>query len=136
MNWVYLGIASFLSGVLASMGLGGGSVLMIYLTVIQNTPQIQAQGINLAFFIPTGLTAIVIHTKNGLIRWRDALWCYPSGLLGVWAASLLLNQVSETLLPKLFAGLLAVIGFSEIFQGLWPREKGAGQHKRQTGGAE
>ena len=44
-------IAGFLSGLIGSMGFGGGGVLIIYLVVFANIPQLQAQGINLIFFV-------------------------------------------------------------------------------------
>ena len=50
MNYIVPIIAGFLSGLIGSMGFGGGGVLIIYLVIFTNTPQIVAQGINLIFF--------------------------------------------------------------------------------------
>lgn len=58
-------IAGFLSGVIASMGMGGGAVLLIYLVVFAGAEQLAAQGINLAFFIPIGILSIIIYAKKG-----------------------------------------------------------------------
>ena len=44
-------IAGLLSGIIGAMGLGGGAVLLIYLSLIKGTDQLKAQGINLLFFI-------------------------------------------------------------------------------------
>ena len=44
-------LAGLFSGILGSMGLGGGAVLVIYLSLFTNTKQLSAQGINLIFFI-------------------------------------------------------------------------------------
>ena len=42
-------LVSFLSGLTASMGLGGGMILIIYLGLFTSLSQLEAQGINLVF---------------------------------------------------------------------------------------
>ncbi len=50
---------------IGAMGMGGGGVLLIYLTAFAHVPQLKAQGINLISFLPTGLLATVIYAvKN------------------------------------------------------------------------
>lgn len=114
MDWIFSSIAALLAGVFASMGLGGGVILMIYLRMITQTPQLTAQGINLAFFLPIGLLAAVIHTRNKLIHWENVKWCILPGLAGAGIAALLINNLSEKLLGKAFAFLLLFIGVREI----------------------
>ena len=48
MNWAALA-AGLLSGIIGAMGLGGGAVLIIYLSVFTDMPQLKSQGINLLF---------------------------------------------------------------------------------------
>ena len=108
-------IAGFLTGVAASMGLGGGFVLIIYLTVFAGTEQVQAGGINLLFFLPIALISMFIHTKNKLVEWKLILPLCVSGAVGVIIGALLLGVVNEGLLRKLFAGLLVFVGIREIF---------------------
>ena len=55
-------LAGLFSGAIASMGMGGGAVLLIYLTVFTSTAQLAAQGINLIFFIPIGILSLIIYT--------------------------------------------------------------------------
>jgi hypothetical protein len=108
-------IAGFLTGVTASMGLGGGFVLIIYLTVFTQTAQVQAGGINLLFFLPIALISMFIHTKNKLIEWRLIAPVCIAGVVGVAGGALLLNAIDESLLRKLFAGLLVFVGVREVF---------------------
>ena len=49
---IYAIFAAIASGILGAMGMGGGGILMIYLTVFAGLEQSLAQGINLLFFIP------------------------------------------------------------------------------------
>ena len=114
MEWMMSAGAALLAGVFASMGLGGGVVLMIYLRMAAELPQLTAQGINLAFFLPVGLVAAVIHTRSGLLSWKNVAWCVPAGLAGAAAAGLLVSRLPENLLSKAFACLLLFIGVREI----------------------
>ena len=63
MNIVAL-LAGLASGFIGSLGLGGGAVLIIYLNLFTDTPQLKAQGINLIFFVPIALAAVIIYTNH------------------------------------------------------------------------
>jgi hypothetical protein len=108
-------IAGFFTGVTASMGLGGGFVLIIYLTVFAGVEQIKAGGINLLFFLPIALISMFIHTKNKLIEWKLILPICVAGAFGVMGGALLLEVIDEDWLRKLFAGLLVFVGVREVF---------------------
>ena len=57
-------LASLLSGICASMGLGGGSILILFLTLFLNVDRIVAGGVNLMFFIPVALVSVFMSIKN------------------------------------------------------------------------
>lgn len=81
---------AFLTGIFASMGLGGGMVLIVYLTVFAGFSQLVAQGINLVFFIPIAIISLVLHTKNKLVEWKKAvpavLWGTAAVIISAWLA--------------------------------------------------
>lgn len=108
-------IAGFLTGVAASMGLGGGFILIIFLTAFTDTSQIAAGGINLLFFLPIALISMFIHAKNKLIEWKIIPVICIAGAVGVGIGSLLLMVLDENILKKLFAVLLIFVGLKEIF---------------------
>ena len=60
-------VVGALSGVIASMGLGGGFVLLIWLTLHDGMPQREAQGVNLLFFLPIALISVIMHIRAGFI---------------------------------------------------------------------
>ena len=104
-----------LAGVAASMGFGGGFILIIYLTAFANVDQVTAQGVNLLFFLPAALVSLVIHQKNRLIEWRTLLYLIPAGILGILAGTWTAEHVNVDILQKLFASLLVFVGVKEIF---------------------
>ncbi|MCL2857508.1 MAG: sulfite exporter TauE/SafE family protein [Oscillospiraceae bacterium] len=107
--------ASFFAAVIGALGMGGGSVLIIYLTAYLGLEQLAAQGINLVFFLPVAAVALVAHHKHGLIKWQVALPCAVVGLAGVYFGQMLAMHVGSELLQKLFGGFLLIIGVREVF---------------------
>jgi uncharacterized membrane protein YfcA len=106
---------AFLTGIFASMGLGGGMVLIVYLTVFVGFSQIAAQGINLVFFIPIAIISLVLHTKNKLVEWKKAvpavLWGTAAVIISAWLA----NRIEQSLLSKAFGIFLILMGLKELF---------------------
>ena len=80
-DWVAI-LAGFGSAVLASMGMGGGSILILYLTLIAGVPQREAQGVNLLFFLPIGAAALWLHWRQGRVDKTAVRQFLPTGLLG------------------------------------------------------
>ena len=70
MDIVVLALAGLLSGICASMGLGGGFVLLVYLTLFTQLSQLDAQLTNLVFFLPIAVLSVILHLKNQLIEKR------------------------------------------------------------------
>ena len=105
----------FLTGIFASMGLGGGMVLIVYLTVFAGFSQLVAQGINLVFFIPIAIISLVLHTKNKLVEWKKAvpavLWGTAAVIISAWLA----NRIEQSLLSKAFGIFLILMGLKELF---------------------
>lgn len=108
-------IAGFLSGVIGAMGLGGGGVLLIYLTVFASVPQLEAQGINLLFFLPAGFTAAVIYAFKKQIEWKSVFLMWAGGAAGVVAGLLLTGVFSQKYLSLLFAAFLLIFGSVTLF---------------------
>ena len=108
-------LAGLLSGIFGAMGLGGGAVLIIYLSVFTDTPQLKAQGINLLFFIPIALVAVLVYIKQKKIKWKITLPLSLGGLLGAGAGLLITHQIGGEFIAKIFGGLLVLWGIKELF---------------------
>ncbi len=107
-------VVGFLTGVIASMGLGGGFVLVIWLTVFMNVGQKTAQGINLLFFLPIALLSLIIHIKGGLVD-KSLIKKYMfGGIVGAVLGTLLSDLVGGELLRSLFGVFLLAFGVKEL----------------------
>ena len=108
-------IAGFLSGIIGAMGFGGGGILILYLTLYRNIPQLNAQGINLIFFIPSAVLALIMHSKNKLINWKTAFKYILYGLLGVAIGFIALKFIDGKYIAKIFSVILIFTGVKELF---------------------
>lgn len=105
----------FLTGILSGFGIGGGSLLMLYLTLFACMNQRTAAGINLLYFIACAPAALISHLKNKLISGQAVLWCVLTGIPCTAAASFLASVTDLSLLRRLFGVLLLYIGTKELF---------------------
>lgn len=108
-------LVGFLTGIAASMGLGGGFILILYLTLLAGVPQLEAQGVNLLFFLPIALFSMILHTRSGLVEWKRLPFAAGAGIVGAAVGTALGALLDETLLRKLFAGLLLLVALRELF---------------------
>lgn len=108
-------LAGFLTGIFASMGLGGGFILVVWLTLFMNADQRAAQGINVLFFLPIAFTALIMHLKNNLVNKELVKKMLLGGVVGAAVGTLGAQVVANELLRKLFALFLIAFGLREIF---------------------
>ncbi len=109
-------LAGLICGVLSGFGIGGGSLLMVWLTALLSMDQRTAQGINLLYFLPAaGCCSLVFHVKNRQIVWKAVVPAAIAGCLTAIPGALLAGSVDTALLRRLFGGFLVLVGISEVF---------------------
>lgn len=108
-------LAGLFSGIIGGMGLGGGAVLIIYLTVFKDMEQLKAQGINLLFFIPIATLAVIIYALKKQIKWRITLPLALGGTLGAVGGFFLTGFVGGNFTAKMFGVFLILLGLKELF---------------------
>ena len=107
-------LAALFCGFLSGLGVGGGSLLMVYMTAVAALDQRAAQSINLLYFIPTALTALIFHAKNRFIDWSASRWAILGGTVAALLGSLLAAHISAALLQKLFGCFLLFVAVTEF----------------------
>lgn len=108
-------LAAFITGLLASLGVGGGMVLIIWMTAFMGVDQLEAQGINLVFFLPIALLSCILHRRNGLMKIKPLLPAIIIGIVGAAAGALLAGFAGSEILGKCFSGFILLIGIKEMF---------------------
>ena len=113
--WLTMGI-TFLLAALSGMGVGGGGLFVIYLSLFTDTPQLVAQGMNLLFFLFSSGASVTVHLKHRKI-------CYPVvgvmivfGIVGALVGALASARLPAHLLRQIFGGMLVVSGILALRQ--------------------
>ena len=105
--------AVFLSSAVAAMGLGGGTILLLYLSFFSTLSQPQMQSLNLLLFLPVAGLSLYFHRKNKLIDTAVLSRCILSGAVGGVVGSLISNRIDPQLLRRFFGIFLLCIGLRE-----------------------
>lgn len=114
-DWLVPFLAGAATGVLSGFGVGGGTLLLVYMTVFAGLDQHQAQGINLLYFLPAGLMALPAHVRNGYIERKALLPAIGAGLLCAGGAAWAATAMEVDLLRKAFGVFLLAVGAMELF---------------------
>ena len=101
-------------GFLAGIGVGGGSLLILWLTLVIGMEQPQARILNLLFFLPSAAAACLFRWKQGTLRIQTVLPAIISGCAAAALCSMLSEHLDMTLLKRLFGILLIATGIREL----------------------
>ena len=95
--------------------MGGGTILILLLSIFMNLDQHVAQATNLIFFIPTAITSVIIGIKNKNINVKEALVIVVSGIVGAIISANISSNLNVNLLRKMFGAFLLIIAIYEIY---------------------
>ena len=126
MNAFWFVLAGIVSGIIAGMGMGGGTLLIPILSIFLGVEQRLAQGINLIAFVPMALVTLIIHCKNKLVDFKIGIPIMISGIIASIGGSLLATMISNNLLKKLFGGFLLLVGLWQIITIFIPNKQNKG----------
>ena len=101
-------------GFLAGLGVGGGSLLVLWLTVVAGMQAPDARAINLIFYIVAATSASVFRVKKGSLRLKPLLPAIGAGIISAAVFSYIGTQLDAGLLNKGFGILLLIVGSREL----------------------
>ena len=110
-------IIPLMIAIISGMGLGGGGLLVIYLTLFEGTDQIIAQWANLSFFIITALASTVMNARAKRIRWRTTLLLSAAGIAASLLGTIAASALDSALLGRIFGSMLVIGGAISLFSG-------------------
>jgi len=102
-------------GFLAGLGVGGGSLLLLWLTLVLDMAPQQAQSINLLFFLPAAVVSCLFRHGNGSLPIKKLLPGLLSGAAAAGVFTLLSSTIDPQMLRKPFGILLLLTGLRELF---------------------
>ena len=101
-------------GFLSGLGVGGGSLLLLWLTVVMGQSQNTARAMNLLFFLPCALIATAFRWKQARLPLPIALPAVLGGVVGAALGCLLGPQINADLLKKAFGILFILTAIREL----------------------
>lgn len=113
---MFSALAGLICGVLSGFGIGGGSLLMVWMTAVLSMEQRTAQAINLLFFLPTAAASLIFHVKGKQIEWAAAVPAILAGLVTAGITAWLASSLDAQLLRKIFGVFLLFIGVTELLK--------------------
>lgn len=114
LNNVILFLIGLAAGIVSGMGIGGGTILIPALVLFMKPEQHIAQSVNLVFFIPTAVVALIIHIKNKRVDFRMAVPIIIFGLAGAYLGSRLALNLQGADLRRWFGIFLLAMGIYEM----------------------
>lgn len=112
-------IVDFVAGMtvaaLSGMGVGGGGLLVLYLVFVKNMGQIEAQGINLLFFIVSAIAAFLYNVRKRKINFRLCILLSLCGIGGSVIGALSADILSPQTVRRIFGWLLVGSGIWSFF---------------------
>ena len=109
------GIIGFLAGIISSMGFGGGSILLVYLTLFAGVSQKEAAGINLIYFLPCAAAATFFFFKTKFIEKEPVIRLAICSAIGAVAGSVGAIFIDDKIIRIVFAVVLLGVGLKELF---------------------
>jgi len=95
--------------------MGGGTILILLLSILLKTSQHLAQATNLIYFIPTAIASIIISIKNKNINIKETLSVVIAGIVGAVLSASISSNMEVNKLRKLFGFFLIIIAIYEIY---------------------
>lgn len=101
-------------GFLAGLGVGGGSLLMLWLTLVVGMEYATARTINLLFFLPCAAVSTLFHRGQGRVDLKKILPAVLAGCAAAAVFALIGKHIDTRLLKKCFGGILLFTGIREL----------------------
>ncbi len=108
-------LTGLISGIVSGTGMGGGTILILILSVFMGVEQHTAQATNLVFFVPTSLTAIITTIKDKLINWGIGVPVAIAGIVGAIIGAKISINMDVNYLKRYFGIFLILISIYEIY---------------------
>ena len=118
-TWLLPFLCGLGASIISAWGVGGGTLLLLVMTLFLGVDQRTAQGVNLLFFLPTAISALICHAKNGYLDKSTLKAAVPAAVLAAALGAWIATAVDVEILRKPFGIYLLASGVSLI----WPQKK-------------
>lgn len=118
-DWLLPFLCGLGAAVISAWGVGGGTLLLLVMTLFLGVDQRTAQGINLLFFLPTAVSALICHARGGYLDKPTLKNAVPPAVAAALAGAWIATALDVELLRRPFGVYLLLSGVSL----LWPQKR-------------
>ena len=118
-EWLLPFLCGLGASILSAWGVGGGTLLLLVMTLFLDVDQRTAQGINLLFFLPTAVSALICHARGGYLDKPTLKAAIPPAVAAALAGAWIATALDVELLRRPFGVYLLLSGVSL----LWPQKR-------------
>lgn len=118
-DWIIPFLCGLGASILSAWGVGGGTLLLLVMTLFLDVDQRTAQGINLLFFLPTAASALVCHARGGYLDKPTLKSAVPLAVAAALAGAWIATNLDVAVLRKPFGVYLLLSSVSL----LWPQRR-------------
>ena len=118
-DWIIPFLCGLGASILSAWGVGGGTLLLLVMTLFLDVDQRTAQGINLLFFLPTAASALVCHARGGYLDKPTLKSAVPLAVAAALAGAWIATNLDVEVLRRPFGVYLLLSGVSL----LWPQRR-------------
>ena len=115
LNILLTALIGVIFGLLAGLGVGGGTLLILWLTLVVGMDQTTARAINLMFFIAAAGCITLLRWRKGNLDIKNILPAVISGCIAAGLCAWLGTRIDHGILQKFFGILLLATGVRELF---------------------
>ena len=111
-------IIAFVSSVIVSMGIGGGSIFILLSSLFNLFPYKEVKFYNLFMFIITGFIATIFNIKNKKVNLKEIIKIVLPVIFGSMFGIFLLKFIDDNILRNIFYIIIMFFGIYEIISSL------------------
>ena len=124
--WLLPLLAGFGTGILSAWGVGGGTLLLLLMTLVLQLDPVTARAINLLYFLPVAGLSLLQHRKNGYLDKECFCAAAPWGAVTALLGAVLSLRLETEVLRRPFGVLLLLAAGSLLLR------KGEGKAHPET----
>jgi uncharacterized membrane protein YfcA len=116
-----VGVVAFggFTGVMSALfGVGGGIVMVPFMTIALDLSQHTAEGTSLLVIVPTALAGVLAHRRRQQISLRHVLLLAAGGVIGSVAGASFALGIEGEVLEQIFGVVLALVGLRVVWTGV------------------
>lgn len=101
-SWLIPLLVGAAAGILSAWGVGGGTLLLLVMTLFLDVDPVTARGINLLYFLPTAGAGLLYHRQSGLLDTAALRQLIPWGAAAAALAACAATTAAPDLLHRPF----------------------------------